>query len=216
MSDDTNYWEGVRAIILFNGVTGATIQSLTGSGIIDGNGQPFWNAFATNSSYARPTLVYTEASNEITFKNLNFKNAPNVFHSVTGGSTNVVYDTLTLTAAQADSTGAVPKNTDGFDIGSATSITIKNTVVSNQDDCVAFKAGSNFVTVTNITCTGSHGLSVGSLAGGAGSNDVVKNIIVNGATMIDSAKAVGIKLYKGMLSFLEAQSTDQIVCCRRT
>jgi galacturan 1,4-alpha-galacturonidase len=186
--------------------TGATITSTTGTGLIDGNGQPYWNIFATNSSYRRPCLMDVENSKSITVKSLTFKNAPNVFHCIGGGSSNLLYDHVTLTAARASSGAtADPKNTDGFDVGLSTSVTIQNTVVTNQDDCVAFKSGCNGVTVTNITCTGSHGLSVGSLAGGAGSHDVVQNVFVNGANMINSAKAVGIKLYQGMcLLFYDA------------
>lgn len=44
-------------------------------------------------------------------------------------------------------------------------------------------------------CIGSHGLSVGSLGSKAGATDTVQNIYVNGATMTDSTKAAGIKLY---------------------
>lgn len=85
------------------------------------------------------------------------------------------------------------KNTDGFDIGASTNVIISDVTVSNDDDCVAFKPGANGVTVTDITCTGSHGLSVGSL--GKSSNDVVRNIYVSGAKMINSTKAAGIKTY---------------------
>lgn len=99
--------------------------------------------------------MYIEKSSGITVSNLRFKNAPNVFHSVTGSSTNVIYTGLQLSAVEDD--GAVPKNTDGFDVGSSTFVTIHNTTVVNDDDCVAFKSGSSFTTVTDITCTGSHG-----------------------------------------------------------
>lgn len=86
-----------------------------------------------------------------------------------------------------------PKNTDGFDIGASTTVLISNVHVTNDDDCIAFKPGANYVTVTDITCVGSHGLSVGSL--GKSSSDTVKNIYVSGATMVNSTKAAGIKTY---------------------
>ncbi|KAF9265082.1 glycoside hydrolase family 28 protein [Marasmius fiardii PR-910] len=193
MSDDTDAWNGVRAAILLTKINGATIHSLTGSGLVDGNGVEFWKRFASDSSFKRPTLMYISGGSNIVVENLAFKNPPNVFHSVTDGATNVRYNNLKLTATPKD--GATPKNTDGFDVGSSTFVSITDTDVQNQDDCVAFKAGSNFVTVTDITCTGSHGLSVGSL--GKSSNDIVQNVIVKGATMINSSKATGIKLYDG-------------------
>ncbi|KAG6821474.1 hypothetical protein H0H93_010198 [Arthromyces matolae] len=192
LSSNTTFWDGVRAAILLTNIQGATIHSKTGSGLVDGNGKPFWVAFAADSSYARPTLMYITGGSNIVVENLSFRNAPNVFHSVTGGATNVIYRGLTLNAEVYSD--ATPKNTDGFDV-SASYVTISNVSVTNQDDCVAFKAGANYVTVTDITCNGSHGLSVGSL--GKSNNDVVSNIYVNGATMINSAKATGIKLYDG-------------------
>ncbi|OCL04137.1 glycoside hydrolase family 28 protein, partial [Glonium stellatum] len=49
--------------------------------------------------------------------------------------------------------------------------------------------------VTDISCTGSHGISVGSLGSKAGSTDTLKNFYIVRATMISSTKAVGIKLH---------------------
>ncbi|KAG6909344.1 hypothetical protein DXG01_000944 [Tephrocybe rancida] len=192
LSSDTTFWNGVRAAILLTNINGATIHSKTGTGLVDGNGVPFWTKFAADSSFARPTLMYITGGSNIIVENLAFKNAPNVFHSVVGSATNVVYRGLTLKAVATDT--VTPKNTDGFDVG-ASYVTISNTTIQNQDDCIAFKPGANYVTATDITCTGSHGLSVGSLA--KGNNDVVSNIYVSRATMIDSTKATGIKLYDG-------------------
>ncbi|KAJ7082863.1 extracellular exo-polygalacturonase [Mycena belliarum] len=196
MSEDLEYWNGKAAVLSLNAITGAKMHSVTGTGLIDGNGVPYWIEFAANHSYRRPTLVsITGKSKSITISNLRFKNPANVFHSVGGGSTNILYDALRLDATSTST--ATAKNTDGFDVGASTFVTIRNTTVVNQDDCVALKAGSNFALVTGITCTGSHGLSVGSLGGGAGSTDSVTNAFLGPATMIDSAKAVGIKLYEG-------------------
>lgn len=57
-TSNTSYWGGRRAIFLMDGITGATVNSATGTGIIDGNGQAAWDFFAANSSYQRPTLFY--------------------------------------------------------------------------------------------------------------------------------------------------------------
>jgi galacturan 1,4-alpha-galacturonidase len=194
-SDDLTYWEGKKAIFYMPDITTATIQSITGAGLIDGNGQAAYDYFASNSSYARPTLWYITGSTGITIKNLYFRNAPNVFHSAAGNSKNIVYSSVTLNAASS-STNA-PKNTDGWDIGPASYVTITDVVVSNQDDCIAFKPGANYVTVSGISCTGSHGFLVGSLGSEAGTTDVVSNIYVYNADMTSSTKAAGIKLYPG-------------------
>ncbi|KAI1260938.1 glycoside hydrolase family 28 protein [Xylariaceae sp. FL1019] len=193
VSSDTDYWNGVQNIVEMSGITTAKVYSSTGTGVIDGNGQNAWDVFATDSSYDRPTLWSISGGSGITIQNLLFKNAPNVFHSVSGSATGVSYIDVTLTAVSKSSN--LPKNTDGWDIGASTYVSITGAEVINDDDCVAFKPGANYVTVTDITCTGSHGISVGSLGSSYGTTDTVQNIYVKGATMIDSAKAAGIKLY---------------------
>jgi galacturan 1,4-alpha-galacturonidase len=57
-----------------------------------------------------------------------------------------------------------------------------------------------------LNVPGSHGLSVGSLA--KTNADTVKNVYVSGATMIDSTKAAGIKLYEGGSSHGTATVTN--------
>lgn len=192
-SDDTDYWDGKTAIFLAQDIDGLTVTSETGSGVFDGNGQASWDYFAENSDYARPTLFYIDGSSNVEISNLRFKNAPNVFHSSTGGSTNIVYTDITLDATSKSDND--PKNTDGWDIGQSTYVTINGASVLNDDDCVAFKPGASYVEVYDITCNGSHGISVGSL--GSSNTDTVQNIYVSGATMIDSTKAAGLKLYPG-------------------
>lgn len=193
VSDDTDYWNGKTAVFLAKDIDGLTVTSKTGSGMFNGNGQASWELFAQNSSYARPTLFYVDGSSNVAISNLVFKDAPNVFHSATGGSSNVAYTDITLSAVSTSDNAA--KNTDGWDIGESTHVTINNASVVNDDDCVAFKPGANYAEVYDITCDGSHGISVGSLGSKHGSTDTVQNIYVKGATMIASTKAAGLKLY---------------------
>lgn len=194
-SDDTDYWNGVDAIVTLSSITGATIISKTGTGVFDGNGQASWDLFASDSSYARATMMVIAKSSNVVVENIYFKDAPNVFHSCNGDSTNVAYNNITLYAVS--SSDNVAKNTDGWDIGPASYVTVNGATVTNDDDCIAFKHGASYVTVLDITCTGSHGLSVGSLGSKEGQTDTVSNIYVSGATMISSSKAAGIKLYPG-------------------
>jgi len=194
-SDNLTYWNGKSAIFTMSDITTAKVRSLTGTGLVDGNGQATYDEYAVNTAYVRPHLWEITGSTGITISNLEFRNAPMFFHIAGGNSKNIVYSGLTLTAVSSSSNA--PKNTDGFDIGPASYVTIENTSVSNQDDCVAFKPGANYVTVNTISCTGSHGLSVGSLGETVGVTDTVENIYVYNADMINSFKAVGIKLWPG-------------------
>lgn len=136
-----------------------------------------------------------DGSTNVKMSGITIKNAPS-FHVVTGGnSKNIVYSGLTLYSVSNSSN--VAHNTDGFDIGPASYVTVEDTKVTNDDDCVVLKPGASYVTTQGVTCVGSHGLSIGSLAGGAGSDDVVTNSIFKDCTMIGSTKAAGIKYWPG-------------------
>ncbi|CAI7579858.1 unnamed protein product [Penicillium discolor] len=190
-SSSTKVWKGQTAMINIKNIDGLKIRSLSGKGVIDGNGQASWDLFAEDSSYARPTLLYITGGSNIEVSNLRQKNPPNVFNSIKGDTKTAKFLNLNMDAVSKSKNE--PKNTDGFDIGASTDVTISNVHVTNDDDCVAFKPGADGVIVKGITCTGSHGISVGSL--GKSAKDFVKNVHVSGAKMIKSTKAVGIKTY---------------------
>ncbi|PMD29988.1 glycoside hydrolase family 28 protein [Hyaloscypha variabilis F] len=193
-SDDTSYWSTQTNIISVDSITGAQIHSVTGTGVINGNGQAAWDAFAADA-IARPTLFSVEGtSSNIQVYDLTVQNPPNVFFTVSSGSTSIHYSGLTMTAVSTSSNPAA--NTDGFDINGST-VSVTDTKITNDDDCIAFKPGANLVTVSGITCTGSHGISIGSLGSSAGVTDTVKNIYVSDVIMVSSTKAAGIKLYPG-------------------
>ncbi|KAF5379883.1 hypothetical protein D9757_007173 [Collybiopsis confluens] len=195
LTNNLNSWAGQSSIVSLSGVQGATIRSVTGSGLLDGNGVPYWTEWIANPSYVRPKyLLLISGGSGITVENLLIRNAPNMFISTTNSVTNVHFSGLRVQALPSGS--IIPKNTDGFDIGLSSQVFINNVSVENQDDCVAFKGGANFVTVTDITCSGSHGISIGSLGEGTTGNTVT-NIFVSGATMKTSTKATGIKLWDG-------------------
>lgn len=82
--------------------------------------------FSSNSPYKRPTAFITN-STDVTVQNLKFTNSPNVFISMTGGSKDVASEAVELSAV---STSANPAhNTDGWDIGGSTFVTVDNAVV---------------------------------------------------------------------------------------
>jgi polygalacturonase len=58
----------------------------------------------------------------------------------------------------------VAHNSNGFDISSTTNLVLSDTTVMNQDDRVAVTSGTDIM-VTGMTCSGGHGLSIGSVGG---------------------------------------------------
>lgn len=199
VSDDLGYWEGKTAFFLMPNVNGATFHSLTGLGLIDGSGQAYWDYFAKNQTYIRPLLIQMTNASDITFTKIKLKDAPFWFIFVTNGSTNINFSDLVLSAISTSQ--HLPKNTDGFDTGDCSHVTISNTHVTNGDDCVSFKNGSTDITVNNITCVGSHGLSVGSLGIKRGRPYIVKNIYASNAKMINCTWATRIKFFPGGPSY---------------
>ena len=90
--------------------------------------------------------------------NLNIQNWPTHCFDVTGCD-GVTITGLTLDNSAGDEpndasgTKAAAHNSDGFDFSSSNNVVLSNTVVKNQDDCVAVTSGEN-ITVTGMTCSG--------------------------------------------------------------
>jgi polygalacturonase len=71
---------------------------------------------------------------------------------------------------------------------------LSNTIVKNQDDCVAVTSGTN-ITVTGMTCSGGHGLSIGSVGGK--SDNTVTDITFSDSTVSNSQNGCRIKTNSG-------------------
>lgn len=195
VSDDIEYWGSRTACFTLENVDGITIRSMTGLGLIDGSGQVFWDYHANHSSYQRPFLIVMKKAANITFTNFRLKDSPRWFITVNDSSINIKFSDLVLSAVSTSRN--VPINTDGIDTADSSYITINNIHITNNDDCVCFKAGSNYVSVKNVTCIGSRGLSVGSLGLTSGRTEEVNNVYASDIKMINSTPAVRIKVYPG-------------------
>jgi polygalacturonase len=90
--------------------------------------------------------------------NLYIQNWPTHCFDVTGCD-GLTITGLTLNNSAGDATNSASDgdpaahNSDGFDFSSSNNVVLSNTVVVNQDDCVAVTSGTN-VTVTGMTCSG--------------------------------------------------------------
>ena len=115
------------------------------------------------------------------------------FSYINGSSTNVKFIDLVLTAISTSK--SLPKNTNGVDTGYSTHMTFSNIDVNNGDDCIAFKSSSTDITLNNITCIGSHGISVGSLGLEPRIPHKVENVYISDVKMINLTFATRIKFY---------------------
>lgn len=120
---------------------------ISGSGTLDGNGEPFWKEFysrrkadskTTNLSVERPRLTFIQDSKDVTISGITFLNS-GFWNLHIYRCQNV---TVTHCRFQAPS-GAVPDNhapsSDGIDIDSSQDITISNCFFSVGDDDIALK-----------------------------------------------------------------------------
>lgn len=123
---------------------------------------------------------------------LNVKNTPVQAFSINGAQNLQVNDiTIDNSAGDVENGG---HNTDAFDVGASTGVYISGANVKNQDDCLAINSGTD-ISFTGGTCSGGHGLSIGSV-GGRVDNDVA-NIYIADNTISSSDNGVRIKTVAG-------------------
>ncbi|CDM27702.1 CAZyme family GH28 [Penicillium roqueforti] len=172
-------------------ISGSKIEVSGQSGhVINGGGASWWDSEGTNGGKTKPKFFYAHSLDDSSITGLNVKNTPVQAFSVQ--SDNLVLDQITIDNSDGDTEGG--HNTDAFDVGSSTYITISNANVKNQDDCLAINSGENIV-FTGGYCSGGHGLSIGSV--GLRSDNTVKNVTISDSTVTNSANGVRVKtVYK--------------------
>ena len=93
--------------------------------MIDGNGAKWWDGKGSNGGKTKPKFFYAHSLTTSTISGLNFKNSPVQLMSINGAKT------LTVSGLTYDnSAGAsLGHNTDAFDVGSSTGVTISGAKV---------------------------------------------------------------------------------------
>ncbi|OXV10311.1 hypothetical protein Egran_01928 [Elaphomyces granulatus] len=176
-------WEG--PLILISG-SGITVTGASGS-VINGDGGRWWDGKGGNGGKKKPGFFAAHRLNSSTITGVTIKNSLVQVFSI-DDSTDLTLSQVTIDNSAGDSTGA--HNTDAFDIGQSTGVTITGAKVYNQDDCIAINSGKNIL-VTDSYCHGGHGLSIGSVGirikaiydnSGSIDNITYKNITITGIT----------------------------------
>jgi polygalacturonase len=96
------------------------------------------------------------------------------------GAYDSVFQRITVNNSLGDAPNAISggksaaHNTDGFNVGNVENIVLQDCKVWNQDDCVALSISNN-VTIRNMYCSGTHGLSIA--GGGTGPNQNITNVV---------------------------------------
>nr|6KVH_A Chain A, endo-polygalacturonase [Evansstolkia leycettana] len=182
------YQEWSGPLVSISG-TDITVQGASGS-VLDGDGARWWDGQGSNGGKTKPKFFYAHSLDSSSITGITIKNSPVQVFSIQ--SNNLSLTDITVDDADGDTQGG--HNTDAFDIGSSTYITITNANVHNQDDCIAVNSGENII-FTGGTCTGGHGLSIGSVGGR--SDNTVKNVTIEHSTVTNSQNGVRIKTVYG-------------------
>jgi polygalacturonase len=176
-------------------LTGTNLK-VTGTGTLDGQGSWYWKQ---GTSISRPVFFRLSKVVSSTLSGFTIKNSPYRTFSVLS-STSTTLTGLTLDSSAGDGTA---KNTDGFDLSKNTGVTISNNKIYNQDDCLAMQSSSNTIFSGN-TCSGGHGVSIGSLGGSTvSSSDTVNGLTVSNNKIINSVNGIRIKTIVDLKGLVE-------------
>ncbi|KAJ8474976.1 hypothetical protein ONZ51_g6872 [Trametes cubensis] len=175
-----------------------------GGGTIDGNGQVWWDtlnnthnsgtAGGSSTTFARPIPLTVGNATNVVIENIHEIGSP-FWNNFVYQSNNVTYKNINIRAVSYSSSPTA--NSDGWDIYRSSHVTVRDSVVNNDDDCVSFKPNSTNIVVANMWCNGSHGISVGSLGQYAGETDIVANVSVTNITMLNAQNGARIKVFGG-------------------
>jgi polygalacturonase len=210
-----------------------TNVSLTGRGVIDGQGRAWWERlWLAHPRRGLPLPSLTEEQRREEVAKLKF-GRPRLVRLV--GCRNVFIEGVTLTNSPAWTLhpifceyvtihgvtilNPVPSpNTDGIDPESSRNVHISDCHIDVGDDCIAIKAGKNAVgrqvgrpceniTITNLTTRRGHGgVSIGSEMSGG-----VRNVAISNCVFQGTDRGIRIKTKRGRGGMVEGVTASNIV-----
>lgn len=164
---------------------------ITGKGIIDGQGEVWWQAFRDNPSMThRPYLIRLTGCTNLSVTDVTLRNSP-MFHLALANCTDVRIEGITIKAPSN------APNTDGID-PSGWNFTIANCNIDTGDDDIAIKPaggrtpGNKNYLVKNCTFGHGHGMSIG-----GGSANGIQDLTVKNCTFNQTDYGIRIKTLRG-------------------
>lgn len=164
---------------------------ISGNGVIDGQGEAWWQAFAANQKMThRPYMAKLSGCTRVYVHDVTFQNSP-MFHFVPENCTDVTIEHIKIKSP------ARAANTDGID-PSGWNFLIADCTIDTGDDNIAIKPASertpgdkNFL-VKNCTFLHGHGMSVG-----GGTANGLENLTVSNCTFNGTDSGIRIKTPRG-------------------
>ncbi|KAK9772170.1 putative Endopolygalacturonase [Seiridium cardinale] len=170
--------------------TDITIEGASGA-YLNPDGARWWDGEGSNGGVTKPKFFYAHDLTDSTITDLHIQNTPIQAVSINGCDGLTITD-MTIDNSAGDDAGG--HNTDGFDIGSSSSVTITGANVYNQDDCVAVNSGTD-ITFSGGVCSGGHGLSIGSVGGRT--DNTVDTVTFSNSEVKNSVNGIRIKATSG-------------------
>ena len=150
--------------------------SITGSGVLDGQGAAWWAAYNADNSISRPpAMIYFSGCTGVTLTGIAVRDSPEFHIQLLGSMSNVYASGLSITAAWPS------PNTDGIDLR-GNDINIDNCYISDGDDLIQIGGSdpTSNVNVRNCSFGTGHGLSIGGYTQGGVSGLLVDNCTFTG------------------------------------
>lgn len=213
-------WEGVNRQVHASCIYGENLEniSLTGSGTLEGNGQPWWEKQRNapeDLQFPRPKLISLDGCRRVTIKDLNLRNSPSWTVNPIRCS-DITIDNLSI-YNPADS-----PNTDGINPESCRNVRISNCSIDVGDDCIAIKSGTEDsaeripcenITITNCTMVHGHGAVVlgSEMSGG------IRNVTISNCIFQQTDRGIRLKSRRGRGGTIEDIRVtnivmDQVIC----
>lgn len=159
--------------------------AITGKGIIDGQGSPWWS-YAKVKDAQRPRMIVLRDCDKILIEDVTLMNSPKFHIAIGGKTTNVTVNRITVRAPASDDPVNPSHNTDACNV-SGNHILIQNSDISTGDDNYTCGGGTSDVLIRNNKYGYGHGVSIGSYAQG------VSNITVENCTFKNTECGIRIK-----------------------
>lgn len=176
--------EGSRAGVMGERGADGSLGAIDGRGEMTmlGSTQSWWDlaeAAKAGGNQNNPRLIQSQGPNDITIYQVQLRNSPMYHVLIQGGHG------LTVWGVMIDTPAAGARNTDGIDPQDESNVTLRDDMVQDGDDCVAIKsnpggAPSDNITVQDVHCYGTHGISIGSQTGGGIANVLVRDDTLSG------------------------------------
>ena len=155
---------------------------ISGDGVIEGQGLPWWKDSETNSAAVRPNMINFSACSKVLIQDITCSNSPSPFLVVKGKAGNVTIQRVKIYAPSSGAAVNPSHNTDALDLAETNAI-VRDCTFSTGDDNIAIGSSASAsygILVTNCTFGTGHGCSIGSYTSGTVSNLTVVNCSFTG------------------------------------